>query len=330
MVKYIRGIFMKKLLILSLFLLLPLTSCGESSSPVPSIEPSDVSNSTNPNSNPAPSSQPKEDFTIKISDNGVSIGAESYVLTKENPNEKYYAPTDDFLFDINVPGMAWLILNQEDIKESVKIEDESILTPDAITFDFPGGVGNYVNRIYARINREKILKTGKTKVKINVIGTRDDSHQATLCFELDIKEYGGINVDTFDHTTVTLDKDSLKEKMKDYANADVTKIAFSISDSQEIYGYSADGSISNNIDPKTLDGTYSSTFKFAKGHVYELRLFVAQKDPSSPNPDALKIDWLHFNNDSTQLDKYKVADDENDSSSLEVFADNTNITLTLK
>lgn len=327
---------MKKLLF-SLFAILSLSSCAPNQNSIISTN----ENSTNQTSSnestsiESSNSETSEDFTIKTSDNGLSINKESYILTKANPNETY-SDLYNFKIDINIPS-KWFITDKNLYKISTMIEDESILKLDALSFDYlkpPTGTGGKIYKIQTKINREKILKTGKTKVKINVVNNTN-SQEGTLCFELDIREYEKFEVPTFHNTTVTLvDKDRLQEKMQKYtdSNATVEEITFNtyaIDLNNELYGTQLENQyITNSIKPDTLEGGYSATFEFAKGFEYISYVEIKYKNKGGTN---YFYDTLTFND--AIFESYKVTTPNSNfvpTSHLEVFADNLNIDLIIR
>lgn len=322
---------MKKAFLLSLLLLLTLTSCGEDSNAPSALNPNSnnvVGTTQGQGSTPAP----QEDFTIKTSENDVSVQKESYVLSKANPDSTYFDNFDNFKIDIAIPANRWFITDESLIKlTTIKIEDESILKPDAITFEYThNSMSNVIYKVTASINREKILKTGKTKIKINV--DAGGENEATLCFELDIREYGQIVVPTFDHTTVTLDKKSLTDKINNYSNVTFVDCIFNIAvmdPNNELYGSPLENqNVQNSIDLNTLEGNYTATFNYAQGYKYDINVTLQYNRDGSTKPQN---DFLSFRSDISEF--YKVTTESSSfgsASYLEVFADNININLTLQ
>lgn len=332
---------MKKSFFLSLLLLLPLVSCGRNNNTPSSISSGDqqsnvvssnnnsFSSSSEDKTSGASSSQgttsnPQDDFIIKTSDNGVSIDKGLYVLARANPNEVYDSFVDDFRLKISIPSNIW---KTKDIKKVVTIQDKTIVKDDAFTFDNSQDSEGYVEQITTIINREKLLKAGKTKIKISLKANSSNNAEfnANLCFEFDIRDYGQIIIDTFENITLTFDKERLKEKMKAYTNVD--EIFFEARDYDRVYGSSAGGLIRNYYDPKTFDGNYTTTFNFAKGHVYVTAVYFYYYDDAG----QYQVEWFKFKEDLTNPTKYKVSDQIGSASShIEVFADNLTINLILE
>lgn len=337
---------MKKLLF-SLFAILSLSSCNQKtnitssenniSSPsqnssnqttTPISSPSSNASQTNSSIDSSSSIESSNDFTIKIKDDYTSIEKDSFMLAKSNP-DKAYDEKDNYMIYIDVE-YNWFAT---DVETTIKIEDNTILKEDAIKLTNENYGRFYVKRIFMYINRSKILKAGKTKIKLEMKPTNEKSpyHEInTLCFELDIREYGKIPVEYFDNTTITVDKESLKKVITSYMP--LSEISFVIKDGttpQDVYGYNADSYISSTLDPKTLEGEYTHTFKFAKDHFYKAYIqYKTEKDSSKD------YSYFEFTEDSTNLSKYEVYSNtinepnvNNTYSEIIVKENNLNITL---
>ena len=165
-----------------------------------------------------------------------------------------------------------------------------------------------------------LIKPGKTMLKLEVQPNNGSSSIAkltTICVEVEVKEFGTIEVDTY-NINLNVDISGLEEVLKEVENPE--SITLSLTDTVDeasVYGYSADYTKSIEI---SLDNTYSTSsinnFKFAVGHVYRGQIFVEAKEVSGRR-------WISLVSDNKDEDLYTVIPSENrDSSKISVFQDN--------
>ncbi len=312
----------KTLLYLSLpLILLGLSSCDSSNS--------SLSFGNNPNSDsskPSDSStQPSEDFTIKTSDNGLSASASSFTFAAaetgdDNPPDATISLTTD---------QTWTLctgLNENYTK--IIIENETVLPKDAIEMDLvlnselvgPSG-SNDIEGINLNLDR-KLIQPGDTKLKLEVRplnGSSSITKTTTICVDVHIKQFGTIEVATYD-VDVKVNLDGLADTIQKESK-NPTSISLNITDTanrKDVYGYSADYSsqtdISLNEIPEevTVEG-----IKYAVGHTYRMLIFVEGEEVSDRIWFSLK--------ESSNGDGYSIEPESDSQSILEVTKDGVTV-----
>lgn len=299
-----------------LFSALALAGCGEAKTTSnASTGISDESSS----SSSLPVEQPME---IVESDNGLTLENTSYVYAKAKEGETFFLEEASIVAKANNSWNNVTSLNER--YTSLKAEDETVIPSDALTLDtildsdINGSSGsNEIVGIKVLIDRTKV-NPGKTKVEIVV---RPDSGSSTvmkttkLCAEVEITAYGELMVDTYS-VTFKADLSGLENEIAKVNGA--TEATFTISDSESIYGYSADSVVRVDL---PIDGTFGEldpiTFDYAVGHMYRVFVFIEAEEASDRT-------WLPLEADSSVDYKLEV-EDNGKQSDLWVYEDNATI-----
>lgn len=271
---------MKRILAISLLLIpLLLSGCTEegpvasSSGPVAESSSSEIS-----------SSEEIDDVDYSIvteSEYGyLTLPKESYgfATIKENDN---YPPAAEV--EIACDWNYVTFLNENYTK--ILIENEAAVPSSAVSYstrDSLSGTGgsSEIEAIVLTFDRS-LIQPGTTRIRFE---TRPGNGVSTtkvfaVCFEVKVYPYGGIEVPTYD-VNLKVDLSWLNDLMPEIEGA--TALTFTLSDSEEIYGYSADGLL---IEGLPLEGPFGSLefagIKWAAGHVYEAWLFIDNEDFSA-------------------------------------------------
>lgn len=270
---------MKKILAASL-LLIPLVLAGCSND-----GPTTTSSSIEEGSSSIAASSEKEeevDFTIVTeSEYGyLMLPQESYdfAMLKENDS---YPPAAEVVIACDWNYVT--ALNENYTK--ILIEDEEVVPATAVSYRTTNsltGTGgtNEIQTIVLTFERG-LIKEGKTRVRFETRPGNGVSTRKTLavCFEVNVYPYGGIEVETYD-VNLKVDVSMLTDLVPEIVGD--TALTFTLSDSEEIYGYSADGLL---IEDLPLEGPFGSLefagIKWAAGHVYEAWLFIDNEDFSA-------------------------------------------------
>ena len=265
----------------------------------------------------------KEDFTLQTKDNGLSVEKGSYLFSTLKEGDMY-------------PPEASIILNTDDswnhcssLNEGytrIVAEDKNAIPDGAVKLEIVTNMdlvessgSNEIEQIKLNLDRS-LIKPGKTMLKLEVQPNNGSSSIAkltTICVEVEVKEFGTIEVDTY-NINLNVDISGLEEVLKEVENPE--SITLSLTDTVDeasVYGYSADYTKSIEI---SLDNTYSTSsinnFKFAVGHIYRGQIFVEAKEVSGKR-------WISLVTDNKDEDLYAVVPNENgDSSNISVFQDN--------
>lgn len=270
---------MKKILAASL-LLIPLVLAGCSND-----GPTTTSSSIEEESSSIAASSEKEeevDFTIVTeSEYGyLTIPQESYDFAMLKENDNYPAAAE---VEIACDWNYVTFLNENYTK--ILIENEAAVPSSAVSYstrDSLSGTGgsSEIEAIVLTFERG-LIKEGKTRIRFE---TRPGNGFSTgknlaVCFEVNVYPYGGIEVETYD-VNLKVDVSMLTDLVPEIVGA--TALTFTLSDSEEIYGYSADGLLSEDL---PLEGPFGSLefagIKWAAGHVYEAWLFIDNEDFSA-------------------------------------------------
>lgn len=292
---------MKKLLFSSFLAIVAIGLAGcqekDSLSSNPSTTP-DVSDKTGSDTDKN-NSNPVEDFTIKVSDNGLSAETSSYTFATLQegdtfpPDAKIRLTTDD----------QWVVcssLNERYTKFTA--EDPNVLPEGSVDWDIVTkedlGIGNKSNEIAAidLVFDRELIKPGESKLKFETRGyngsTTVTGKTTTICLDIIVKEFGTIEVPTY-NIDLELDLTGLSDIIAE-TETDAESISWTITDStpeEEVYGYSADYSRSLAIQPSDTTAKIEG-MKFAEGHSYntwifiegEVRVWIAlEADVSSPD-----------------------------------------------
>lgn len=262
---------------LSLLLLTMLFACNGSQTS--SVAPTSQSTTSQPTEE---TSIPQEDFTIVTEDNGLSVAESSFLFSTAADDDQFPPEASIRLMtDRTWNGCTGLL----DRETKIIAENEDVLPEGSVSLDIVknsdivGSSGS--NEIYAidvELDRTKV-KPGQSKLKIQVHpnnGSSTISKNTVICVDITIKEYGTIEVDTY-NLNLNLDLTGLDTIIEENS-ATVTSITFSIGDdapSEEVYGYSAD---QVKQVPIEISDTYTSVsmenIKYAVGHEYFAQVFV--------------------------------------------------------
>lgn len=287
---------------------------GDGSSVAPGISsnaPSEVSSST-------PSSEePAIDFTIQTSDNGLTAETDSYTFAKVAEDDSY---PPEASFRIRA-GNTWnLVTGLNDNYTKIIAEDEDVLPEGSVSLDIitdseiNGSSGsNEIAQLKVVFDREK-AQVGTTKLRIEVRAANGSStlsgKTCVLCVNVEVKEFGTIEVDTYD-VSMTVDISPMADVIAGIADA--TEAQLTISDNDEIYGYSADDNIQIPIDLEDLTTIEVPTFRFAADHVYDAWIFINAEDYGNRK-------WLPIEAVEEDDSSFKLTPGEQNST-LEVFKD---------
>ena len=307
---------MKKILSACLlFSALALAACGGDAT-------SDVSTGLSEGSSTSSSASAEQPMEIIESANGLTLEKTSYTFAKAKEGDTYFL--DEAAIVANADRSWNFVTSLNESYTSLKAEDETVIPSDALTLDtildrdINGSSGsNEIVGIKVLIDRTKV-NPGKTKVEIVV---RPDNGSSTvmkttkLCAEAEITAYGELMVDTYS-VTFKADLSGLENEIAKVSGA--TEATLTISDSESIYGYSADAV--NSVD-LPIDGPFGEldpiTFDYAVGHMYLVFVFIEAEKASDRA-------WLPLEADSS-IDYKLEVEDNGMQSDLWVYEDNVTI-----
>lgn len=256
---------------------LALVSCGGGSKD----GPKDSSKPVNPsapetNGNVKPS-EPKTDFTIKTTDNGLTAEKDTYEISKLRSDEdKMFDGVETITLDVDTKVWAYVTALLES-ETKVEVEDESIIQSSAVTVftvtnsELVGSGGsNQIEQIKLEIKRD-LIKAGSTKIKFTCKpnnGSSSSNALTSVCFNVIVREFGDIKVDTYD-VTVKADFTAMRDIITADKYKGATEVELRLADDERIYGYSADEYAYIKFPFSSGFGTIKeTTFKYALGHHY--------------------------------------------------------------
>ena len=307
---------MKKILSACLlFSALALAACGGDAT-------SDVSTGLSEGSSTSSSASAEQPMEIIESANGLTLEKTSYTFAKAKEGDTYFL--DEAAIVANADRSWNIVTSLNESYTSLKAEDETVIPSDALTLDtildrdINGSSGsNEIVGIKVLIDRTKV-NPGKTKVEIVV---RPDNGSSTvmkttkLCAEVEITAYGELMVDTYS-VTFKADLSGLENEIAKVNGA--TEATFTISDSELIYGYSADSVVRVDL---PIDGPFGEldpiTFDYAVGHMYRVFVFIEAEEASDRT-------WLPLEADGS-IDYKLEVEDNGMQSDLWVYEDNVTI-----
>ena len=307
---------MKKILSACLlFSALALAACGGDAT-------SDVSTGLSEESSSSSSLPAEQPMEIIESANGLTLEKTSYTFAKAKEGDTYFL--DEAAIVAHADRSWSIVTSLNERYTSLKAEDETVIPSDALTLDtildrdINGSSGsNEIVGIKVLIDRTKV-NPGKTKVEIVV---RPDSGSSTvmkttkLCAEVEITAYGELMVDTYS-VTFKADLSGLENEIAKVNGA--TEATLTISDSESIYGYSADSVVRVDL---PIDGPFGEldpiTFDYAVGHMYLVFVFIEAEKASDRA-------WLPLEADSS-IDYKLEVEDNGKQSDLWVYEDNVTI-----
>ena len=273
---------MKKTVLFGLLALLPLTlaSCGESSSTTSS------SSSTRDSSVRDTTTAPQEeDFTIQTSDNGLSAASDSYLFSTQEPGDQFPpALSIRLTTDQTWNGCTGLL----ERATRIVAEDESVLPEGSATLDIVTNsdiVGSSGSNEIAAIDIDfdrSLIRPGTSRLKVQVQpgnGNSSMNRLTTICLNIEVKEFGTIEVDTYD-VSMSVDLTGLEEIIA-IESETPTEATLVVSDADPIYGYTADDVVQLPIPLAESYGTVTiESFKFAVGHTYGTYVMVDGEEVS--------------------------------------------------
>ena len=311
---------MKKILSACLlFSALALAACGGDAT-------SDVSTGTSEESSSSSSLPVEQPMEIIESANGLTLEKTSYTFAKAKEGDTFFL--DEAAIVANADRSCSIVTSLNERYTSLKAEDETVIPSDALTLDtildrdINGSSGsNEIVGIKVLIDRTKV-NPGKTKVEIVVRpgnGSSTVMKTTKLCAEVEITAYGELMVDTYS-VTIKADLSGLENEIAKVNGA--TEATLTISDSESIYGYSADAV--NSVD-LPIDGPFGEldpiTFDYAVGHMYRAFIFIEAEEASDRT-------WLPLEADSS-IDYKLEVEDNGKQSDLWVYEDNVTIEVRL-
>ena len=311
---------MKKILSACLlFSALALAACGGDAT-------SEVSTGLSEGSSTSSSASIEQPMEIIESANGLTLEKTSYIFAKAKEGDTFFL--DEAAIVANADRSWSIVTSLNERYTSLKAEDETVIPSDALTLDtildrdINGSSGsNEIVGIKVLIDRTKV-NPGKTKVEIVVRPNNGSStvmKTTKLCAEVEITAYGELMVDTYS-VTFKADLSGLENEIAKVNGA--TEATLTISDSESIYGYSADAV--NSVD-LPIDGPFGEldpiTFDYAVGHMYRVFVFIEAEKASDRA-------WLPLEADSSVDYKLEV-EDNGKQSDLWVYEDNVTIEVRL-
>ena len=302
---------MKKVLLASLTSLftLGLAACDTSDT----TGPSDIEDPSTPSSS-FEDPDDGEDFTPVTEDNDLSVEKESYTFSAAREG-------DQFPPDISIPvtfGWEGVTTINDDSDDLFTVEDETVIPREALSVDIAyRDQINYISGLTIKIDRD-LVSVGTTAIKMYVQSARGYSpsaKKATLCFNVEIVEFGSIQVETY---TVDLDVDTegLTEKVSDLG-IDFGRAFFFLVDSvglEASYGYSADYQLQEEIEKGSLDeGILIEDFSVAVSHPYDF--YIRVEDQES------QFDFAMFHLKEKRGSGYSIASIEAGQSRIDISQD---------
>lgn len=226
-------------------------------------------------------------FTTQTSDNGLSIDQSHYLFA--NATEE----TDSFLYPAEVEILAddtWRHVTAllED-KTTLTAENEAVIPSEALSYeivtmmDIYGSSGsNEIYSIKVKFDR-KLIHVGTTKVQFVTKPSNGSStiyKDTTICFEVEVKEFGTIPVDHY-KVNFTLKTAGMKDLLADKKYQKYEDAYFSVNDEIENPIFGGEALIGKSVDftEENLSADISfGELKFAKDHVYSLGFTIRYRD----------------------------------------------------
>lgn len=314
---------MKKRFVLgcALTILFSLSSCGQDLGS--SLSEDSTQSTTYITTSNLETTNNEESFDIQTSDNGLSATNETYVFSKAKSDD-LYPPEASIRLLTNNSWRYCTGLNKDYTK--IIIENEDVLTKESVSLDIVtnsdlvGSSGsNEIAAIDIRFDR-KLINPGESRLKIQVKPSNGSSSinvLTTICLNIVVKEYGSIEVDTY-NIGFNVDLSSLQEIISSNS-VNPTEISFNLTDNAEekdVYGYSADYHVGQTIDLENIPASIEvNNIKYAVGHTYSAWIFIDCDDYR----DRIWISLISEEQESS----YTLEENENGSSNLNVLEDNT-------
>ena len=273
-------------------------------------------------------SEPKADFTIKTTDKGLTAEKDTYEISKLRSDEdKMFYGVETITLDVDTKVWAYVTSLLES-ETKVEVEDESVIQASAVTVytvtnsELVGSGGsNQIEQIKLQINRD-LIKVGSTKMKFTCKpngGASSSNVLTSVCFNVIVREFGDIKVDTYD-VTVKADFTAMKDIITANKYEGATEVELRLSDDESIYGYSADEYASINFPFSAgFETIKETTFKYALGHHYSYWAYC-----SIPNERP-----LHYNLTLKASSDYIIEKDQWGSDVLVINKNNAVLEFTL-
>lgn len=270
---------MKKVLIagLAVLLSLGLSACDTDIDPS-SPDPTDISSSGS-DSTDSSSSDDEDEFKLVPSDNGLTLEQESYTITTaaegdENPPTAVMRMSSD---EDTWHGARYYVAD-------IKSQDQSVIPDEALSFSitfeqvagFPTITGFTISVDRTRIG------VGTTRILFNPTICEGfvegdpilTDIEATLCFEVNVVEYGAIEVETYD-VDATLDITGLSDAIASWGETPASIVWYfrDTASERDVYGTSADYERTVEIDIDSYqDGDIlrMDDVRYAVGHTYQI------------------------------------------------------------
>lgn len=208
----------------------------------------------------------------------------------------------------------------DDSKTKFFVENENVLGEEdlslkIVTNSSLGGTSNEIAALDVVFDRAK-ANIGGTMVKVELKpgnGISSMNVLTTICFHLEIKPYGGINVESY-RGSLEVDTSGLNA-IVEKESKNVTEVTLNVTDSadrEDVYGMSADYHREVTIPVENLDGGASiENIIFAKDHTYSAFIFVEGENVS----DRI---WISLKDASFSAD-YSLVETESGGSVLKVY-----------
>lgn len=301
----------RKLLALSLLPLF-LFSCGQENIPTSDAR---VSSSVT-----SKTIEDKEDYSIKLSDNGLSVARSEYIFTLPKEGDHYY-PEAYIRMMVDTTWRYCSMLNEKETKFFV--EDETAIKAEGLSLKIVakadlGGSSNEIGAIDINFDRAKV-NVGKTKIKVQLKpgnGVSSMNVITTICFNLEIRNYGEIEVPTY-KGSLEVNTKGLKALIEKESKT-ATEVTLNITDLAEmegIYGINADIHKEARIPLDDLDnGAKIDNFVFAVNHKYNAFIYVGGES-------SYDVIWIGLA-DVANSPSYSLKEGTRGNAILEVFEDN--------
>lgn len=280
---------MKKVLIAGLAVLLSLgLSACDTDIDLSSPDSTDISSSGN-DSTDSSSSDEEDEFKLVPFDNGLTLEQESYTITTaaegdENPPTAVMRMSSD---EDTWHGARYYVAD-------IKSQDQSVIPDEALSYSitfvqvgFPTITGFTIS-----VDRTQI-GVGTTRILFNPTICEGfvegdpilTDIEATLCFEVNVLEYGAIEVETYD-VDATLDFTGLSDAIANWGETPASIVWYfrDTASERDVYGTSADYERTVEIDIDSYqDGEIlrMDDVRYAAGHSYQI--WIQATSTSSTN-----------------------------------------------
>lgn len=276
-----------------------------------------------------------ETFDIKTSDNGLSTTNSSFLFSTNKEGDNF-PPEASVIFTADNTWAMCTALDKDQTK--ITVSDSNVLPEHSYQLvtvtkaDLLGSQGsNEIAQIKIKFLREH-LKPGTSKIKVQLYpsnGSTSINKLTTLCVEVNVKEFGTIDVPHYKGITMQLNFDGLEGHIKKQ-NMVVNDIKLVLNDTApltETYGSNFDYQRNDNIEERNdfTQNYYMRDMKLAIGHTYQARLFV-EGVTNDDKQTAVRMIFEVEHDSSVAANGYEFSKDDNGHTIFKVTGgDNTQI-----